>query len=145
MTNTPNTEATFGQSIRILRQARGWSQGDLAEAMRSSGFDWQQSTASKTEQATRPVRLNEAAALAALFRVPLAVMVQPVQSDVERYAETRRLLDSAIEERDAAALDIHHLERQLATLADRLGIEIGAMANELRQGDYDALDNERGE
>jgi transcriptional regulator with XRE-family HTH domain len=77
MEDTPSTEAIFGQAIRDFRQTWGWSQEQLANRMRALGFDWHQTTVSKTETAERPIRLNEAQALAGLFSIPLSGLVSP--------------------------------------------------------------------
>ncbi|MGH3745787.1 MAG: helix-turn-helix domain-containing protein [Micromonosporaceae bacterium] len=62
-------EKVLGESLRSLRTARGMSQEDVAQMMALAGFSWHQTTVAKTESGSRPVRVNEAAALAAQFGV----------------------------------------------------------------------------
>jgi transcriptional regulator with XRE-family HTH domain len=57
-------------------QARGWSQQDVAERMRPYGHQWSQATVTRLEAATRPIRLNEVADLAALFGIPVAQFLE---------------------------------------------------------------------
>lgn len=70
-----DAESLVGARIRSMRQDRPWSQEELAELMRQYGFNWFQSTVTKTEHANRPLRLNEAAALAQIFGIPLEGLV----------------------------------------------------------------------
>lgn len=67
-----DVEAWLGGQLRTLRMARGWSQQHVADQMRAFGYAWGQSTIGKIEAASRPMPLNEIAALAALFGVGLA-------------------------------------------------------------------------
>lgn len=63
-----DVEAHIGHRVRQMRQQRGWSQRELADRMSAAGFTvWRQTTVAKTEVAERPLRVNEAVALAALF------------------------------------------------------------------------------
>lgn len=71
-------ETSFGTKVRQWRQARNWSQEDLADRLRLQGFDMHQTTVAKIERGTRPLRVAEAAAIANIFRVPpLSVFMGP--------------------------------------------------------------------
>jgi transcriptional regulator with XRE-family HTH domain len=71
-------ETSFGGKVCQWRQARNWSQDDLADRLRRQGFDMHQTTVAKIERGTRPLRVAEAAAIANIFRVPpLAVFMGP--------------------------------------------------------------------
>ena len=71
-------ERTFGEKVRQWRQARNWSQEDLAEQLRELGFDMHQTTVAKLEKGSRPLRVAEAAAISTIFGVPaLAVFLEP--------------------------------------------------------------------
>lgn len=71
-------ERDFGEKVRQWRQARSWSQEDLAEKLRQHGFDMHQTTVAKLERGARPLRVAEAAAIAVIFGVPpLAVFLGP--------------------------------------------------------------------
>lgn len=90
-------ETSFGTKVRQWRQARNWSQEDLADRLRLQGFDMHQTTVAKIERGTRPLRVAEAAAIANIFRVPpLAVfMGRPreaslVHAEHARNARVRR-------------------------------------------------------
>lgn len=54
--------------------------------MIASGYDWHQTTVGRTESAARPLRVNEAVVLAAIFDVPITQLLVPAAmklSDVE--------------------------------------------------------------
>lgn len=51
------------------------SQDRLATRMRSAGFRWTQSIATRTESGTRPVPITEAATLAALLQLDLNSLI----------------------------------------------------------------------
>ena len=75
-------EQVLGKRVAELRQARGWSQDELARRMTDAGFHWRQTTVAKTEKADRPVRVNEAATLMQLFGVDIDYLVTSHQSPV---------------------------------------------------------------
>jgi transcriptional regulator with XRE-family HTH domain len=71
-------DRTFARSMRAAREARGWTQGELAGRLGASGFEWMsQVTISRIEQLKRAARLGEAYAIAAAFGLPLSVMTAP--------------------------------------------------------------------
>lgn len=74
----PTPEVLAGQELRRLRTVCGWSQEEVARRMADYGYDWHQTTVGRTETATRPLRLNEAVALAALFGIPVTQMIAPM-------------------------------------------------------------------
>lgn len=60
-------ERYLGTRVRQLREQFAYSQDQLARLMQEAGFKWGQTTVAKTESGGRPVRVNEAVALAHLF------------------------------------------------------------------------------
>jgi len=88
------TEQAFGERIKDARIAKGWSQAELAKRMASRYDGWTQSTVAKTEAATRPVRLDEAAALAGVLALPLLGLVSAEKGSerLQAEAELQRLL-----------------------------------------------------
>jgi transcriptional regulator with XRE-family HTH domain len=91
----PAPEEVAGQELRHLRMARGWSQEHVAEQMKAYGYDWHQTLIGRIEAAQRPLRLNEAVHLAALFGVSLEMLLTRTQRELdaeklrERIAELR--------------------------------------------------------
>ncbi len=91
MEDISSPEGIFGDSVRLYRKEMGWSQADLAKAMRERGFDWLQTTVSKTEAAERPIRLNEAVAVASLFGVGVTAMLNDRPDLEERRLRTQHI------------------------------------------------------
>jgi transcriptional regulator with XRE-family HTH domain len=74
----PDTETTLGVRIRELRRSAGWTQADLAGLVNKHAglsLSWRQTTVSEAETAHRPIRVNDAAALAVVFGIPLADLI----------------------------------------------------------------------
>lgn len=85
---TPTTpEEHFARRIRAERQARGWTQAELAERLKEHGVDLHFTAIAKIEQPDparqRAIRLNEAAALAQTFGVPLQHLLYSADGLVE--------------------------------------------------------------
>ncbi|MGC5007440.1 helix-turn-helix transcriptional regulator [Streptomyces sp. DT203] len=91
-------ERLFGVRLRALRERWGYSQEELARVMQRAGFKWQQTTAAKTEAGNRPVRLNEAYALAAHFGVTVDDILSEefITGDLEDSLTTWRLSRSIL-------------------------------------------------
>ena len=81
--NVPTPEQLVARQVRLLRQGRGWSQQEVAEKMRAYGYQWSQATVTRLESASRPIRLNELADLAALFGVPVTQFLESRDLDFE--------------------------------------------------------------
>ncbi|MFC7382857.1 helix-turn-helix domain-containing protein [Sphaerisporangium rhizosphaerae] len=125
--NSP--EESIGRVLRELRKARGLSQEDVAKMMTMAGFSWRQTTVAKTEAAARPIRLDEAGALAFLFGLSINDMVghasnTPREYRVEsayrvafsmylntqlRVAEAKRRMEEADRDYRASLADLHAL------------------------------------
>lgn len=74
-----------GAAIRKKREELGWSQQELAEALKDAGVSWHQTTVAKVERGERPLKMTEAVAVAyALGMVKLDEVLgdnsSPVQS-----------------------------------------------------------------
>lgn len=74
-------DGRFGERLRAERQARDMSQSHVLLVLEAShGIKWHQSTMTKVEAGTRPVRLFEALALASVLHVDLADLLDDPQS-----------------------------------------------------------------
>lgn len=74
MSKTP--DQLVGQAIQERRVSHGYSQGSFAEKLRKRGVNWSQGTLSRVELGERPVRLVEAAVVAASLGVELDVLLR---------------------------------------------------------------------
>jgi len=97
--------ARLGKTVRALRKARGWSQAQLAQRLeRASGVHYSQSMVAKTETAERPVTLNEAVCLSAIFGHSLELMLA-MDQEPELVAEIQRV-ERLISQLDAQILEL---------------------------------------
>jgi transcriptional regulator with XRE-family HTH domain len=115
-------EPVLGGRVRALREAREWSQETVAQRMAEAGFSWRQTTVAKTEAADRPIRVNEAVALADLFGVDLDSLVRPdLHPLVQRVQRERSIL--ALAERELSEADRRLSEAQRLTEVGRGRVE----------------------
>lgn len=133
MSGIPTPEELAGEELRRLRTARRWSQEEVARRMSAAGHtNWHQTTVGKTELSTRPLRLNEAVALAGLFSVPVTQLIAPitlkpedVQAELdtleERWAKVQEQYRHAQAERDVAHMDAARADEAAAAAANQLG------------------------
>ena len=71
-------EAQFIKSMKRIREELGWSQGDLARAMKDAGWNgFHQTTISRIEKGERPVRLGEARGIATALGALVGQMILP--------------------------------------------------------------------
>lgn len=64
-------EATVAKNVQSLREGRGITQKQLGSDLFLHGFGMRQTTVAKLEAGAKPLRLNEVAAIAAYFDVPV--------------------------------------------------------------------------
>jgi len=64
-------EQRFGSKTREMRQARNWSQEDLASRLSEVGVEMHQTTVAKLERGARPLRVSEAVAIATAMGEPV--------------------------------------------------------------------------
>ncbi|PWF82015.1 helix-turn-helix transcriptional regulator [Kocuria rosea] len=75
---TTHDDDRFIESVRRLREEKGWSQGELARRIQAAGVEgFHQTTVSRIEKGERPVRLGEARALAHILGTSVDRMVAP--------------------------------------------------------------------
>lgn len=116
---TPQYERVFAARMRELREARGLSQTSLAELLAGLHDVKLDGTAiTRIERGRRAVRVNEAAAVAALFKVTLDEMLSeavPLDEALRRAQAQRDLAKSAAE---AAALEWTIAEERVTRLTE---------------------------
>lgn len=90
------SDAAIGRRIQQLREARGFSQADLAQRLREAGVNWSQGTLSKVESGERPVRLVETPTVARVLRTKIYDLVyshMPLQTESDTKQRVRAALD----------------------------------------------------
>lgn len=133
-------EARFGRAVREAREEFGWTQSDLAShmsSMYSAGYT--QSTIAKTEAGTRPVRLNEAAALAIVLRRDLALMIRTPgpYNDLTRQLRT---VQASIRDLDRQGKKLRVERAEMDSQAEELRIRLEYL--EQREGHSGGVDQE---
>ena len=127
-------EQRFAAQVRRLRIDRGWSQAELAARLQSTLPAWAQTTVAKTESASRPIRLNEVAALATVLGVALHELIDAPQNVAILQAQAK--VESLLHE-EAILLA---RKRDLVRAVDRLEHEIEEI-DERGQGFYKELED----
>jgi transcriptional regulator with XRE-family HTH domain len=86
------SDATFARRLRLVREAAGMTQQQLADAMAATGNKIHRSTIGKIESGDRPVTIGEAVQLAGIVGVPLEVLATDLPDDAwERIAYSNRV------------------------------------------------------
>ncbi|MDE0775550.1 MAG: helix-turn-helix transcriptional regulator [Nocardioides sp.] len=108
----PSVEASYGQPLRQARLAAGLTQQSLAELMRASGFtSWMQTTVTKTEAGTRPLRLDEFVALNQVLGYKPADTLAALMTEEPTARDV--LLDKLRKEIATAEVAVHNAELAL--------------------------------
>lgn len=159
MTDRDTTiEHTFGAVVRRVRNGMGLNQTQLAQRLTAAGVPLTQQQVAKVETAGRPIRLNEAAAIAGALGVSLALMLRmetPTRLDEAREELARRTRDlerARAEEADAARaiehlgvvadqLDARRRQAEVAAFLEESSVEsLREEIEHLAEGDEDAPD-----
>lgn len=93
----------LGKNVRDYRLARGLKQEALASRLCEWGFKTQQTTVTRIENASRPVPVDEVAALAAVLGVTVGDLISPSRVDITRVEAIMHALRRA--EREARRQD----------------------------------------
>ncbi len=108
--------------VRGWRLDRNWSQEEVAEKLRYEGFEMHQTTVAKIERGARPLRVAEAAAIGAVFDMPVMAVFElslphdapwwsldsrptPLREKQEQLERARQLADRAHKQLYSAAED----------------------------------------
>jgi transcriptional regulator with XRE-family HTH domain len=138
-------ESVLGQRVRDLRLGLGVSQAELGEALAKYGFPMHQTTVAKLEAADRPIRVNEAAALARIFKVPLAQLMAFKEVERPRLAELRRHMEEASAAARRAEQDASAARDQVAVAEARRARAEQFLAATRAQYEEEVSHLERGE
>jgi transcriptional regulator with XRE-family HTH domain len=128
-----------GANVQRLRKAAGIAQADLARLLTERGLSFQQPTILKVEKGTRPLKFEEACAIADILEVGLASLAQYVDNEkvgealaqIERSNLLIRRWENGIEE-------IHAQARQKEEAAREVLERMAAVKREAEQQLRDA-------
>jgi transcriptional regulator with XRE-family HTH domain len=113
----------FGAALKAQRERRHMSQANLLlELQLSHGIKWHQSTVTKVEAGIRPVRLQEAAAIASILGMNLDdfILIGADNREVSRREVSK--LEARLLELHAVGTDLHRVvDQRRRFLEDGLG------------------------
>lgn len=146
--NSTPAERRFVKRVKEMREAHGWTQGQLAERMVERGVKYaSQSTVSRLEQGGRPIRLIEAQALAVIFRRTIWEMMSDeprvevlsftqinLRALINARMEYRKIRDSLAAMLSNAAAMIHDLDQKFPEGEQGLDPEVVERVKGLRTG-----------
>ena len=114
-------ERLFGARFAELRRQNRWTQQQVTEAMVQRGFSWSSTTATKTEAGARPIRVDEAVALCALFDAPLGDLIGDTEERRARFALARAAAREKVAKRelDRWTVERDQAREQRVALADK--------------------------
>jgi transcriptional regulator with XRE-family HTH domain len=110
-------EAAVAGTVRRLRESRGLSQLKLGSELFRYGFGMSQMTVSELEAGERPMRLNEVAAIAAYFEVPVESLWQDGAENLNRILDERLGAAQAAEVEQMAA--DYYTQQRIERLRDK--------------------------
>jgi transcriptional regulator with XRE-family HTH domain len=100
-------EATVAKNVWRLRESRAISQEQLAADLFGPGAEMLHSCVSQLEAGEKPLRLNEVAAIAAYFEVPIEALWQ----DAAEISDERLLAERNEESASQKTADYYNRER----------------------------------
>ncbi|MFC4049320.1 helix-turn-helix domain-containing protein [Actinomadura syzygii] len=126
------SEQILARALRKIRMASEMSQEAVARHMVDKGHSWRQTTVAKTEAATRPIRVNEAASLARIFGVALSTLLD--EADIGAEVHERLLVLEARRQKVLGRIESHKemLKRDaevLSSIEEEL-VEVRTLENE---------------
>ena len=121
-------EEAVGRNVRRLRESRGLSQQRLGTDLLSLGVGMHQTTVAKLEAGSKPLRLNEVAAIAAYFEVPIESLWEKTGETINEHEvalkeRELKIVKERLEEARAEIIVVEkeqkHLFQSLASVAQR--------------------------
>jgi transcriptional regulator with XRE-family HTH domain len=106
-----------GANLQLHRKAKGYSQSDLAGLLEQRGLPFQQQTILKVEKGTRPLRLEEASAIAETLDIDLGALTEQFTNETIAASATeilQRLSVIARWKKGMEEADARHLQAQSA-------------------------------
>ncbi|MDQ0117444.1 transcriptional regulator with XRE-family HTH domain [Pseudarthrobacter defluvii] len=120
-TGPEGIEGRVVEALIDLREERGWSQSELARRMTEAGWPkYTQMTVSRTEKGERPIRLNEAEALAQVFGIEMFELWLPRK--LRRYSTELHEVEKRQAQLRKDVLQLISRQETVARLADAVDL-----------------------
>lgn len=121
----------FRENMRREREARGWSQGELAKQLTQAGWAalGHQTTIGRIENGTRPVKLDESVAIAETFGVDLMTMTFEMDAYLFRMTEQTTMKMRG----DLSLAGLDYLQQQLELRRAVEGKPEGVVAEDMER------------
>jgi transcriptional regulator with XRE-family HTH domain len=110
-------EAAVAKNLCRLREGRGISQQQLGSGLFVHGYGMNQMTVAKLEAGATPLRLNEVAAIAAYFEVPVESLWQDGAEILKRIRDERLGASQAADVEQMAA--DYYTQQRIERLRDK--------------------------
>jgi transcriptional regulator with XRE-family HTH domain len=111
-------EVTVARNVRWLREGRGITQQQLGSDLSLSGFGMHQMTVARLEAGVKPLRLNEVAAIAAYFEMPIEALWRQEGDEILSRTESDRLGAAQAADVEQMAAD-YYTQQRIERLRDK--------------------------
>ena len=127
-----SVDEAVGVRIRTLREAKNWSQVELAEKLSADGSNWYRQTILKVEKGQRPLKAAEILRFAAVLEVSPQQLLTVFGSATQGYHASPGIAHAVLDlmdELDIAAANLSNLRE----LNKRQAIEIESASLKVRE------------
>lgn len=116
-------EQTVGRQMKFFRAARGISQAELARRLTALGIKLDDSAITRTERGTRPIRVNELAAIAAVLDVSVPSLLQETPMPEVAFQIARQEVADLQRQEAVIAVELDAARARVERLAAELGVQ----------------------
>lgn len=113
-------QSAFGENLREARQARGMSQTEFVDFLADKGVPMHRQTLHKIETDARPLKLDEAVAIAEALSLDMKALLR--SPDGFKLDETSRTIAQVMNECVMNLGRLYELQKEFARLSDRQGV-----------------------
>lgn len=114
-------EERFAHNVRVMREAQGWNQSEMARRLTDAGLEgFHQTTVSRIEKGERPVKLGEATVIAGVFHTPVERLAGDIES-VQQVGVIRAAQVHATQRREELEQAAERFELAVRALREAIG------------------------
>lgn len=135
-----SAERRLGVWVRDARIERGWSQRELARELALHGIKLDPSGITRLEKGQRPIRLDEAAAIARVFNASVEEMISPPDNLIFQAAESARKWISSAKQTEEYGQRFSELISKYGSMEDLMQPDLPKDILEARNEIWQAMD-----